>query len=94
MSMSGAKGTVTNISQIVGALGQQFIKGKRPDMTMTQKRRCLPYFEEDSDDIAARGFVKSSYRTGLLPSEQIFHLASARVGLTDTAIQTADTGYN
>ncbi len=92
MSLSGAKGTPVNIAQIVGALGQQFIKGKRPDMTMTQKRRCLPYFEENSDAISSRGFVSSSYRVGLLPSEEIFHLASARVGLTDTAVKTAETG--
>ena len=92
MFRSGAKGTQANIAQIVGILGQQFIKGKRPEKMMSQKTRCLPYFEETNDSIESRGFIVSSYLTGLSPTEEIFHLASARVGLTDTAISTATTG--
>lgn len=93
MVKSGAKGNLGNITQMIGCLGQQFIKGKLPIMDMTQGTRCLPYFEENSDDIAARGFVRSSFEKGLKPSELIFHMASARIGLIDSAISTADTGY-
>ena len=42
----------------------------------------------------SRGFVTSSYYTGLNPTEYFFHAAGGREGLIDTGIKTADTGYS
>jgi len=90
---SGAKGNKGNIIQIVGCLGEQFIKGKLPELDITQNSRCLPYFEENSRDIEARGFVRSNFGNGLEPDELIFHLAAARIGIINTSISTSDTGH-
>ena len=40
-----------------------------------------------------RGFVASSFFTGLSPSEFFFHTMAGREGLVDTAVKTAETGY-
>ncbi|KAI5189376.1 DNA-directed RNA polymerase III subunit RPC1 [Nematocida minor] len=42
---------------------------------------------------AARGFVRSSFCSGLGPTEFFFHAVSGREGLVDTAVKTAETGY-
>ena len=60
MALSGAKGTVFNIGQITGLLGQQSFKGKRMKQQITFGTRCLPYFESSSADIEARGFCQGS----------------------------------
>jgi len=93
MSRSGAKGTAVNTAQIVGVVGQQFIKGQRPALDMSNGTRCLPYFPSNSNSIFARGFVKNSFNEGLEPDELFFHLAASRIGIMDTAIRTAETGY-
>jgi len=92
MSKSGAKGSVFNIAQITGLVGQQFVMGQRMPESISNNRRCLPYFPEDSLDPAARGFCVNSFLTGLTPAGLFFHQAGSREGLTDTAIKTARTG--
>lgn len=92
MAISGAKGSVNNIAQITGLLGQQFILGRRMPTAITQGTRCLPYFDRDDLDPSARGFCVNSFLTGLTPAELFFHQAGGREGLMDTAIKTADTG--
>ena len=42
---------------------------------------------------AAKGFVRSSFYSGLTPTEFLFHAISGREGLVDTAVKTAETGY-
>lgn len=58
---------------------------------------------------AAKGFVKNSFYSGLVPTEFFFHTMGGRegslvqlpiiilsimcVGLVDTAVKTAETGY-
>jgi DNA-directed RNA polymerase III subunit RPC1 len=41
----------------------------------------------------AKGFVRSSFYSGLTPTEFFFHAVSGREGLVDTAVKTAETGY-
>jgi DNA-directed RNA polymerase beta' subunit len=74
-------------------LGQQFIKGMRPAMTLTGGTRVLPYFDRNSSDIAARGFCSSSFMKGLDPAELFFHAMATRIGLMDTATKTSDVGH-
>ena len=40
-----------------------------------------------------RGFVESSFISGLTPEELFFHAMGGRVGLIDTAVKTSQTGY-
>lgn len=42
---------------------------------------------------AGKGFVASSFHSGLSATEFIFHTMAGREGLVDTAVKTADTGY-
>jgi len=92
MMYSGAKGSASNLAQITTLLGQQFLKGSRFPLAITNNTRCLPYFEPDSLDVRSRGFCLNSFVTGLTPSELFFSQASGRIGLMDTALKTADVG--
>lgn len=93
MTRSGAKGSESNTAQIIGCLGQQYLEGHRPEFKLTNKTRSLVYFEPNSNEINARGFIRSSFYNGCSPSEWYFHLLCSRVGLMDTALKTATTGY-
>ena len=91
MVQSGSKGNETNISQMIGCLGQQSIEGKR--VVYSFENRTLPHFAKYDDSLEARGFVDNSYLVGLTPHEFFFHAMGGRVGLIDTAVKTAQTGY-
>jgi DNA-directed RNA polymerase II subunit RPB1 len=101
MIVAGAKGNYVNISQIVGFLGQQNIEGKR--IPKIFGNRTLPHYSSvdswkgDLDQIKqsfiSRGFIISSFLTGLSPQEMFFHLAAGREGLIDTSQRTAQSGY-
>ena len=91
MVEAGSKGNNTNISQMIGCLGQQSIEGKR--VAYSFENRTLPHFCKFDDSLEARGFVDNSYLAGLTPYEFFFHAMGGRVGLIDTAVKTAQTGY-
>jgi DNA-directed RNA polymerase II subunit RPB1 len=88
---SGAKGGPTNITQMVAALGQQLVEGKRVQYTLQD--RTLPHFPRYDDGVESRGFVQHSFVDGLMPAEFFFHAQAGREGLIDTAVKTSDTGY-
>ena len=91
MALSGSKGSTINVSQMVAAVGQQIIGGKRIHEGFQD--RTLPHFPKYSKEGPAKGFVENSFFSGLNPSEFIFHAMSGREGLVDTAVKTAETGY-
>ena len=90
---SGAKGNLQNVTKILGTLGQTFIYGKRPPLSLNNNTRCNVYCVKGSKDLKYRGYCKSSFMTGLDPLELFFHLMASRTGLIDTAIKTSDTGF-
>jgi DNA-directed RNA polymerase II subunit RPB1 len=87
----GSKGNLINVAQLIGAVGQQSLEGKRIDGSRTGSA-TLPAMEKDSI-IRPKGFVKNSYFRGLDPAEFFFHSMAGREGLVDTAVKTANTGY-
>ncbi len=91
MVRSGSKGKVFNVAQMMACVGQQNIEGKRIQDGFTD--RTLPHFKKYDDGAKARGFIESSFISGLDPEEFFFHAMSGREGLIDTAVKTADTGY-
>ena len=91
MANSGSKGSSINVSQMVAVVGQQIIGGKR--VADGFQDRTLPHFSKHARDPAAKGFVRSSFFSGLNPTEFVFHAISGREGLVDTAVKTAETGY-
>ena len=91
MINAGSKGSELNISQMVACLGQQNVDGKRIPYGFTD--RTLPHFTKFDDSPIARGFVESSFISGLTPEELFFHAMGGREGLIDTAVKTSQTGY-
>jgi DNA-directed RNA polymerase beta' subunit len=86
MVTAGSKGTEINISQMTSCLGQQAIDGKRIPYGFDS--RTLPHFTKYDDSPDARGFVESSFISGLRPEELFFHAMAGRIGLIDTAVKS------
>ncbi len=91
MARTGARGSETNIAQMVAMLGQQVVRGKR--IHRGYKNRTLPHFKWGDLAPEAKGFVKGNFRYGLRPVEVFFHAAAGREGLVDTAVKTSQSGY-
>ncbi len=91
MASTGARGTLLNVGQMAGLLGQQTIRGKR--IMKGYQGRALTHFMPNDINPDARGFVKSNYRDGLNPIEFFFHAMGGREGLVDTAVRTQQSGY-
>jgi len=91
MARSGARGSMLNLSQMAGCVGQQAVRGER--LSRGYWGRTLPHFEKGDLGAAARGFVSSSYKSGLSPTEFFFHAMGGREGLVDTAVRTSRSGY-
>ena len=91
MVNAGSKGSTLNIAQMISCLGQQNVDGKR--IPYGYEHRTLPHFTKFDDSPNARGFVESSFISGLRPEELFFHAMGGRVGLIDTAVKTSQTGY-
>ena len=91
MIKSGSKGKEENVAQMVAAVGQQNVDGKRVSYGFTD--RTLPHYTKYDDGPEARGFVENSFITGLTPQEVFFHAMGGREGLIDTAVKsvTGDT---
>ncbi len=92
-TVAASKGSVLNVAQTIGCVGQQNVDGQRPAPT---NGRCLPCYPRAGgcvDDPHARGFVPSSYIGGLSLPEVFFHAMGGREGLIDTAVKTSETGY-
>ncbi len=91
MAKSGARGSMLNLSQMSGCVGQQAVRGER--IHRGYQYRTLPHFKKGDLGASAKGFVASSYKTGLTPTEYFFHSMGGREGLVDTAVRTSRSGY-
>lgn len=91
MNECGSKGSILNIGQMGGCVGNQDFQGGR--MPKSYNERTLPYFFKNDDGAEARGFIEGSFLNGLNLSEFIFHHVSGREGLIDQALKsvTPDT---
>jgi DNA-directed RNA polymerase subunit A' len=91
MAKSGARGSMLNLSQMAGCIGQQAVRGER--IHRGYEGRTLPHFKRKDLGADASGFVSSSYKSGLKPTEFFFHCMGGREGLVDTAVRTSRSGY-
>lgn len=91
MARSGARANMMNLAQMAGIIGQQSIRGQRQHRGYTG--RTLPHFKRSDIGAYARGFVSSSYKEGLNPTEYFFHATGGREGLVDIAVRTSRSGY-
>lgn len=102
MADSGAKGSVTNIAQITGLIGQQSFRGKRPPLKFNMDkygkgRRFLPYYDVEPKggvgNIENHGFVATNFNEGMRPGQYFAHMMNSRTGIIDRALGTAATGH-
>ncbi|GAA5918217.1 hypothetical protein JCM8208_001412, partial [Rhodotorula glutinis] len=91
MTVSGAKGSNVNASQISCLLGQQSLEGRRVPVMVSGK--TLPSFKAFETAPRAGGFVAGRFLTGIRPQEYYFHCMAGREGLIDTAVKTSRSGY-
>ena len=77
-----AKGSLFNVCQMVGLLGQQYINGK----TLTDDMPQGTIFDH--------GFIVGSFGSGLNLKEFFNHARVGRTSLCDTALTTSQTGYS
>ncbi len=91
MARSGARAKMLNIAEVAGMVGQQSVRGGR--LNRGYANRTLPHFKENDLEAYARGFIRSSYRSGLNPTEYFFHSIGGREGLVDIAVRTSRSGY-
>ena len=67
MSSCGAKGSTSNICQMVAAVGQQQVNGARAPNGFIH--RSLPHFKTKAKGAEAKGFVANSFYSGLSAPE-------------------------
>jgi DNA-directed RNA polymerase subunit A' len=91
MARSGARGSMLNLTQMAGAVGQQAVRGER--INRGYEGRTLSHYQKEDLSADAHGFVENSYRAGLTPREFFFHAMGGREGLVDTAVRTSKSGY-
>ena len=82
--LSGSKGDLSNVTQIMGLLGQQNLKTGRPSDSLQHSH---------ADGLEARGFIRSNFIQGLNPREFWYHAMSGREGVCDTSVNTSTSGY-
>ncbi len=91
MARSGARGSMLNLTQMAGCVGQQAVRGER--INRGYEDRTLSHYQKNDLSAEAHGFVENSYRGGLTPKEFFFHAMGGREGLVDTAVRTSKSGY-
>ena len=82
--LSGSKGDFSNVTQIMGLLGQQNLKCGRPSDSLRHLYK---------DEFEKRGFIRGSFMKGLNPLEFWYHAMSGREGVCDTSVNTSTSGY-
>lgn len=91
MAITGARGKLLNIAQMSACLGQQAVGGARINRGFSG--RTTPHFKKGDFGARSRGFVRSSYGSGLNPLEFFWVAMTGREGLTDTSMRTPKSGY-
>eukprot|EP00873_Tetraselmis_striata_P042277 jgi/Tetstr1/462541/TSEL_007530.t2 len=91
MTVTGAKGSLVNFSQISCLLGQQELEGRRTPRMSSGK--TLPCFAPYDGGARPGGFIGDRFLSGLRPQEFYFHCMAGRDGLVDTTVKTSRSGY-
>lgn len=91
MTVTGAKGSNVNHTQVSIMLGQQQLEGKRVPLMISGK--TLPSFTAYDPNPRSAGFISDRFLTGLRLQDFYFHCMAGREGLIDTAVKTSRSGY-
>jgi len=88
---SDAKGSDNNLGAILCGKGQDVLKYQR--IPKSVNGRTLPHFCYNDDTPKGRGYILNSYNDGIEPAEFWFYHQAGREGIVNTAVKTAETGY-
>jgi len=91
MATSGARGSMDNLAMMAGSIGQPKVRGKR--LERGYQDRVLTHFPRNVKGAKEKGFVSSSFKRGLEPTEFFMLSVSGRESLVDTAVRTSKSGY-
>ena len=91
MAISGARGSMDNLTMMAGSIGQAKVRGARLERGYHQ--RVLPHFKRGGLGAKEKGFISSSFKRGLEPTEFFMLSVSGRESLVDTAVRTSKSGY-
>ena len=91
MATSGARGSMDNLAMMAGSIGQPKVRGKR--LERGYQERVLSHFPRKVKGAKEKGFVSSSFKRGLEPTEFFMLSVSGRESLVDTAVRTSKSGY-
>ena len=91
MAISGARGSMDNLTMMAGSIGQAKVRGARLERGYHQ--RVLPRFKRGGLGAPEKGFISSSFKRGLEPTEFFMLSVSGRESLVDTAVRTSKSGY-
>ena len=91
MAISGARGSMDNLTMMAGSIGQAKVRGKRLERGYND--RVLAHFKRGGRGALDRGFISNSFKRGLEPTEFFMLSVSGRESLVDTAVRTGKSGY-
>ena len=91
MATSGARGSMDNLAMMAGSIGQPKVRGKR--LERGYQDRVLSHFPRNVKGAEEKGFVSSSFKQGLQPTEFFMLSVSGREYLVNTAESNSKTGY-
>lgn len=91
MTTCGSRGNALNLAQMAACVGQQAMRGKR--IQKGYRGRTLSCFQRGDLSPNARGFIRSSFKSGMTPAEFFFGAMTGRDSLMDTALRTPKSGY-
>ena len=83
--------SMDNLTMMAGSIGQAKVRRKR--LERGYHDRVLPHFLWGDRGSRQRGFIQSSFKRGLTPTEFFMLSVSGRESLVDTAVRTSKSGY-
>lgn len=94
---SGAKGTILNMGQLVGTIGQQLVRNKIFEATLSENR-VMPYDLPDEEltcleKATKYGYIVNCYASGMSADEFFKQAIPSRITIVCTATGTANSGY-
>lgn len=89
--VSGSKGTINNMFNMVGSIGQKLINGERIRQTFGHKRTS-PNYRRHETSPESRGNIENSYISGMTVPEYISNAMNARFDIITKALSTSVTG--
>ncbi|MBU4124161.1 MAG: DNA-directed RNA polymerase subunit A', partial [Nanoarchaeota archaeon] len=93
MAKSGARGSITHVTQLSACVGQARTLGERMHRGYNSGRRTLSLFKVNDLSASAHGFLANSFKSGLNPIEFFFDAMSGRESLMDKSLRTRHSGY-